>query len=60
MHEGKIPFNEREKDFYELALKISGAPFPWDMMEGVKGVQLAEIGLDSWGKRCWVNVPDVR
>lgn len=25
MREGKIPFNEREKDFYELALKISGA-----------------------------------
>lgn len=25
MHEGKIPFNEWEKDFYELALKISGA-----------------------------------
>jgi len=25
MCEGKIPFNEREKDFYELALKISGA-----------------------------------
>src|SRR3989449_485567 len=25
MREGKIPFNEREMDFYELALKISGA-----------------------------------
>src|SRR5688500_18995322 len=25
MHEGKIPFNEYEKHFYELALKISGA-----------------------------------
>ena len=25
MVEGKIPFNEREKDFYELALKVSGA-----------------------------------
>lgn len=25
MREGKIPFNEREKDFYELALKLSGA-----------------------------------
>jgi unsaturated chondroitin disaccharide hydrolase len=25
MLEGKIPFNEREKDFYELALKVSGA-----------------------------------
>jgi hypothetical protein len=25
MREGGIPFNEREKDFYELALKVSGA-----------------------------------
>jgi hypothetical protein len=25
MREGKIPANEREKDFYELALKVSGA-----------------------------------
>src|SRR6266571_3319320 len=25
MREGKIPFNEGEKDFYELALKVSGA-----------------------------------
>src|SRR5213080_1914127 len=25
MREGRIPFNEREKDLYELALKISGA-----------------------------------
>ena len=25
MHEGKIEWNDREKDFYELALKVSGA-----------------------------------
>jgi len=25
MREGKIPFNQTEKDFYELALKVSGA-----------------------------------
>jgi unsaturated chondroitin disaccharide hydrolase len=25
MREGKVPFNEREKDFYELALRVSGA-----------------------------------
>ena len=25
MREGRIPFHEREKDFYELALKVSGA-----------------------------------
>ena len=32
-------------------------PFPWDLMEGAKGVQLAELGLDSWKKRSWVDVP---
>ena len=26
-------------------------------MEGAKGVQLAELGLESWQKRCWVDVP---
>jgi len=25
MHEGKVQWNDREKDFYELALKVSGA-----------------------------------
>lgn len=25
MREGKVPFNEREQEFYELALKVSGA-----------------------------------
>ena len=25
MREGRLPFNEREKEFYELALKVSGA-----------------------------------
>ncbi len=25
MREGKVPFNQREQDFYELALKVSGA-----------------------------------
>jgi hypothetical protein len=25
MREGKIPWNDREKEFYELALKVSGA-----------------------------------
>jgi hypothetical protein len=25
-------------------------------MEGAKGVQLAEKGLESWAKRAWVDV----
>ncbi|TVQ29258.1 MAG: gfo/Idh/MocA family oxidoreductase [Spirochaetaceae bacterium] len=32
-------------------------PFPWTLLEGAKGVQLAEAGLDSWRKRSWVDLP---
>lgn len=44
---------------WELFLKhvVNDEPFPWDMGEGVKGVQLAEKGMESWEKRCWVEVP---
>lgn len=31
----------------------------YDMLEGVKGVQLAEIGLQSWAERRWLPVPDL-
>ena len=31
-------------------------PFPYDLMEGAKGVQLAEKGYESWQKRAWVDV----
>ncbi|MEO8584291.1 MAG: Gfo/Idh/MocA family oxidoreductase [Flavitalea sp.] len=44
---------------WELFLKhvVKDTPFPWDLREGAKGVQLAEKGLESWKKRCWVDVP---
>jgi predicted dehydrogenase len=32
-------------------------PFMHDFFEGAKGVQLAELGLESWAKKCWVDVP---
>ena len=31
-------------------------PFPWDLLAGAKGVQLAEKGLESWRRRAWVDV----
>jgi len=31
--------------------------FPWNLLEGAKGVQLAEKGMESWQKRAWVDVP---
>ncbi|MDP6342332.1 MAG: Gfo/Idh/MocA family oxidoreductase [Alphaproteobacteria bacterium] len=34
-------------------------PFPWDLREGAKGVQLAELGLRSWAERRWLDVDDL-
>jgi len=47
---------------WELFLKhvVLNTPFPWTMLEGAKGVQLAELGLQSWKKRAWVNVPKLK
>jgi predicted dehydrogenase len=46
---------------WELFLKhvVVDAPFPWSLREGAKGVQLAELGLESWEKRQWVKVPEL-
>jgi len=32
-------------------------PWRFDLLEGAKGVQLAELGLKSWAERRWVDVP---
>jgi len=46
---------------WELFLKhvVKDEPFPWNLHEGAKGVQLAEKGLESWQKRCWIDIPDL-
>jgi predicted dehydrogenase len=36
---------------------FEGAPFKWTLLEGAKGVQLAEAGLKSWKERRWVDIP---
>ncbi|MCK6454791.1 MAG: Gfo/Idh/MocA family oxidoreductase [Alphaproteobacteria bacterium] len=33
------------------------APFRWNLVEGAKGVQLAELALKSWHERRWIDVP---
>jgi len=32
-------------------------PFRWSLLDGAKGVQLAELGIQSWNERKWVDVP---
>ncbi|MBX3054548.1 MAG: Gfo/Idh/MocA family oxidoreductase [Caldilineaceae bacterium] len=36
---------------------VEDTPFRWDLMEGAKGVQLAELGYQAWAERRWVDVP---
>ncbi len=46
---------------WELFLRhvLGDGPFPWNLMEGARGIQLAEKGLESWQKREWMNIPDL-
>jgi len=54
-------FENAFKVQWELFLKhvVCDTPFPWDLVAGAKGVQLAELGLQSWHERRWVDVPDL-
>lgn len=61
----KVPDQEHYdnafKAQWELFLRhvVLDEPFPWNLMEGAKGVQLAEKGLESWEKRTWVDVGEL-
>ncbi len=43
---------------WEMFLRhvVKDEPFRWSLLEGAKGVQLAEKGIESWQKRSWVNI----
>jgi predicted dehydrogenase len=36
---------------------LEDAPFKWTLLEGAKGVQLAEAGLKSSEERRWIDIP---
>ena len=38
---------------------VEGTPFPYDLLSGARGVQLAELGLTSWRERRWVDVTEL-
>jgi predicted dehydrogenase len=47
---------------WELFLKhVAGeGAFRWGLLEGAKGVQLAELGLKSWKQKKWLDVPRLK
>src|SRR5262245_11520970 len=38
---------------------VAGTPWRYGLIEGVKGVQLAEAGLKSWAERRWIDLPPI-
>ena len=62
----KVPeqdtFDNAFKVQWELFLRhvVKDEPFRWGLLEGAKGVQLAEKGIESWQKRAWVDIPEIR
>jgi len=61
----KIPDQENYENAFkaqwELFLRyvVNNDPFPWDLKEGARGVQLAEMAQESWSGRCWMNIPEL-
>jgi predicted dehydrogenase len=54
-----LPYDNAFKAQWELFLRhvVKDEPFRWSLLEGAKGVQLAEIGMQSWQERRWLDVP---
>jgi predicted dehydrogenase len=58
----KVPeqetYDNAFKRQWELFLRyvVKNEPFRWNLLEGAKGVQLAEKGVESWSKRAWVDI----
>jgi predicted dehydrogenase len=58
-----------DNDIFDNAFKVQWEMFlkhvafdeawPYGLIEGAKGVQLAELGLKSWEERRWLDVPEL-
>ena len=61
----RVPDTEREDNAFkvqwELFLRhvVLDEPFPWDFIEGAKGIQLAELGMAAWRQARRLDVPEL-
>jgi predicted dehydrogenase len=57
-----ITYDNAFKIQWELFIKhvVLDTPWRYSLMEGAKGVQLAELGMQSWKERKWVDVPALK
>ncbi len=61
----KVPEQETYENAFraqwELFLRhvVADEPFPWTLLAGAKGVQLADKGMESWQARRWIELPEL-
>jgi predicted dehydrogenase len=61
----EVPDNEEFDNAFRIQWEMflrhiyEDAPFTWDLLEGAKGVQLAELALQSSRERRWIDVPEL-
>lgn len=61
----EVPDNETFPNAFriqwEMFLRhiVADEPFAWDLLEGAKGVQLAELALQSTQERRWIDIPQL-
>jgi predicted dehydrogenase len=59
----EVPDNQVYENGFKLQWEeflrhvVADTPWSFDLLEGAKGVQLAELGLKSWTERRWMDVP---
>lgn len=64
-HWQEVPDNENFDNAFKVQWEMFlrhvalDEPFPHDLLEGARGVQLAELGLRSWAERRWLEVPEL-
>src|SRR5882724_12032844 len=59
----EVPDNQIYENGFKLQWEefirhvVADTPWRFDLLEGAKGVQLAELGIKSWAERRWIDVP---
>jgi len=58
---GNTEYDNAFKVQWEMFLRhvAEDAPFPHNFLDGARGVQLAELAMQSWRERLWVDVPEI-
>ncbi|GGH85943.1 putative dehydrogenase [Pullulanibacillus pueri] len=61
----EVPMNGDEDNAFKIQWEmfldhvVTDAPYRFDLLEGAKGVQFAELGLKSWQQRRWLDIPEL-